>query len=152
MKCVFVVFKSSGVSHSLIFAVIRCTLLIRTRGSSQYKKMSSYQYRNHHVKDTTVLFLTWEYPYLGKTGFILRQGPDRLNVTLSLRGSRGCILCRHMGLHTIYFILDSLRRPNYIYIFETKRHYWSMTLIQRSWPNTPLELGYRWVIAYRTKL
>ena len=41
-------------------------------------KMSSYQYRDHHVKDKTVsptvLSLTWESPYLGKTVFILRQG------------------------------------------------------------------------------
>ena len=42
-------------------------------------KMSSYQYRDPHVKDKTVsptvLSLTWEPPYLGKTVFILRQGP-----------------------------------------------------------------------------
>ena len=41
--------------------------------------MSSYQYRHSHVKDKTVsptvLSLTWESPYLGKTVFILRQGP-----------------------------------------------------------------------------
>ena len=42
-------------------------------------KMPSYQYRDPHVKDKTVsptvLSLTWESPYLGKTVFILRQGP-----------------------------------------------------------------------------
>ena len=42
-------------------------------------KMPSYQYRDSHVKDKTVsptvLSLTWESPYLGKTVFILRQGP-----------------------------------------------------------------------------
>ena len=42
-------------------------------------KMSSYQYRDSHVKDKTVsptvLSLTWESPYLGKTVFILRRGP-----------------------------------------------------------------------------
>ena len=41
-------------------------------------KMSSYQYRDHHVKyktvSPTVLSLTWESPYLGKMVFILRQG------------------------------------------------------------------------------
>ena len=41
--------------------------------------MSSYQYRDSHVKDKTVsptiLSLTWESPYLGKTVFILRRGP-----------------------------------------------------------------------------
>ena len=39
--------------------------------------MSSYQYRDSHVKDKTVsltvLSLTWESPYLGKTVFILRR-------------------------------------------------------------------------------
>ena len=42
-------------------------------------KMLSYQYRDPHVKDKTVsptvLSLTWESPYLGKTVFILRRGP-----------------------------------------------------------------------------
>ena len=49
-------------------------------------KMSSYQYRDPHVKDKTVsptvLSLTWESPYLGKTVFILRRGPD-VALTLS---------------------------------------------------------------------
>ena len=43
------------------------------------KKMLSYQYMDSHVKDETVsptvLSLTWESPYLGKTVFILNQGP-----------------------------------------------------------------------------
>ena len=42
--------------------------------------MPSYQYRDSHVKDKTVsptvLSLTWESPYLGKTVFISRLGPD----------------------------------------------------------------------------
>ena len=42
--------------------------------------MPSYQYRDSRVKDKTVsptvLSLTWESPYLGKTVFILRRGPD----------------------------------------------------------------------------
>ena len=38
-------------------------------------KMLSYQYTDPHVKDKTVLSLPWESPYLGKTVFILRQGP-----------------------------------------------------------------------------
>ena len=42
-------------------------------------KMPSYQYRYSHVKDKTVsptvLSLTWESQYMGKTVFILRQGP-----------------------------------------------------------------------------
>ena len=43
-------------------------------------KLSSYQYRDSHAKDKTVsptvLSLTWESPYLEKTVFILRRGPD----------------------------------------------------------------------------
>ena len=42
-------------------------------------KIPSYQHRDPHVKDKTVsptvLSLTWESPYLGKTVFILRRGP-----------------------------------------------------------------------------
>ena len=42
-------------------------------------KMPSYQYMDSHVKDktvlSTVLSLTWEFPYLGKAVFILRRGP-----------------------------------------------------------------------------
>ena len=45
-------------------------------------KMLSYQYKASHVKDKmvspTVLSLTWESPYLGKTVFILRPGPGSL--------------------------------------------------------------------------
>ena len=51
-----------------------------TPGGHLNIKMPSYQYRHSHVKDKTVsptiLSLTWESPYLGKTVFILRQGPD----------------------------------------------------------------------------
>ena len=39
-------------------------------------KIPSYQYRNPHIKDKTVLSLTSESPYLGKTVFILRWGLD----------------------------------------------------------------------------
>ena len=42
-------------------------------------KITSYQHRDSHVKDktvsSTVLSLTWESPYLGKTVFILRRDP-----------------------------------------------------------------------------
>ena len=45
-------------------------------------KMPSYQYSDSYVKDKTVsptvLSLTWESPYLGKTVFILRWGPGCL--------------------------------------------------------------------------
>ena len=39
-------------------------------------EIPSYQYRNPHIKDKTVLSLTSESPYLGKTVFILRWGLD----------------------------------------------------------------------------
>ena len=56
-------------------------------------KMSSYQYRDSHVKDKTVsptvLSLTWKSPYLGKTFFILRRGPDRV-VSLAVAAVPGC--------------------------------------------------------------
>ena len=42
-------------------------------------KISSYQYRDSHVKDKTVsptiFSLTWESLYLGKMVFILKRGP-----------------------------------------------------------------------------
>ena len=44
-------------------------------GGSLNMKMSSYQYRDPHVNDKTVLSLTWESPYLVKMVFILRWGP-----------------------------------------------------------------------------
>ena len=54
--------------------------LSRTGGRLNIK-MPSYQYRDPHVKDKTVsqtvLSLTWESPHLGKTVFILKQGPGR---------------------------------------------------------------------------
>ena len=49
----------------------------RLTGGRLNIKMPSYQYRNFHVKDKTVsptvLSLTWESPYMGKTVFILRR-------------------------------------------------------------------------------
>ena len=56
-----------------------CAVSIRSPGGWFNIKMSSYQYRDSHVKDKTVsptvLSLTWESPYLGKTVFILNQDP-----------------------------------------------------------------------------
>ena len=49
-------------------------------GGRLNKKDGLTRYGNSHVKDKTVsptvLSLTWESPYLGKTVFILRRGPD----------------------------------------------------------------------------
>ena len=61
-------------------------------------EMSSYQYGDSHVKDKTVsptvLSLTWESSYLGKTVFILRRGPGfccspgSVNATTYIRVAR----------------------------------------------------------------
>ena len=57
---------------------------LKTSGGRLNIKMPSFQHRDTHVKDktvsqpsglATVLSLTWESPYLGKTVFILRWGP-----------------------------------------------------------------------------
>ena len=57
----------------------QCLTCSCTAGGRLNLKMSSYQYRDSHVKgktvSPTVLSLTWESPYLGKTVFILRWGP-----------------------------------------------------------------------------
>ena len=49
-------------------------------GGRLNKKDGLTRYGDSHVKDKTVsptvLSLTWESPYLGKTVFILRRGPD----------------------------------------------------------------------------
>ena len=66
-------------------------------------KMSSYQYRDSHVKDKTVsptvLSLTWESPYLGKTVFILRRGPGQWvnSLTLGMRQWTMSSLVQIMG-------------------------------------------------------
>ena len=60
-----------------VVAVVRLFRYHITWGASQYKyaNMPSYQQRDSHVKDKTVLTLTWESPYLGETIFILLRGP-----------------------------------------------------------------------------
>ena len=56
-----------------------CLVAAKKPGGHLNIKMSSYQYRDSHVKDKTVsptaLSLTWESPYLGRMVFILRWGP-----------------------------------------------------------------------------
>ena len=57
-------------------------------------KMPSYQYRDSHAKDKTisptVLSLTWESPYLGKTVFILRWGSGIFLLLLWLNRNLQC--------------------------------------------------------------
>ena len=59
-------------------------------GGRPNMKMSSYQYRDPHAKDKTVslLSLTWESPYMGKTVFILRQVPS---------ADKWQYICKHMA-------------------------------------------------------
>ena len=63
----------------ILLAIMISYHLSGTRGRLNIK-MSSFQYGDSHVKDKTVsptvLSLTWESPYLGKTVFTLRQGSD----------------------------------------------------------------------------
>ena len=69
--------------HSIWEIIISsvCTHIFRVEsaGGRHDIKMPFYQYRDSHVKDKTVtptvLSLTWESPYLGKTVFIWRWGP-----------------------------------------------------------------------------
>ena len=52
-------------------------------GAVSIKKMSSYQYRNPHVKirqSRDRLIFNMGIPYLGKTVFILRQGPALFSI------------------------------------------------------------------------
>ena len=72
--CYFLLFLFPTIVHHNFFSEI-------TWGRLNIK-MPSYQYRHSHVKDKTVsptvLSLTSESPYLGKTVFLLRRGPDLL--------------------------------------------------------------------------
>ena len=68
-------------------------------------KMSSYQYRDPHVKDKTVsptvLSLTWESPYPGKTVFILNRGADGYGLWLCRRQMHGTCnvdACMHLRI------------------------------------------------------
>ena len=69
--------------------------------------MSSYQYRDSHVKDKTVsptvLSLTWESPYLGKAVFILKRGPV-------LSGSDNWIPGCQSLIHSYLVILSTNQR------------------------------------------
>ena len=64
------------------------TILREDQGGCLNIKLPSYRYRDIHVKDKTVsptvLSLTWESPYMGKTVIILGQSPGPLYPTQSL--------------------------------------------------------------------
>ena len=73
-------------------------------------KMPSYQYRDCHVKDKkvspTVLSLTWESPYLGKTVFILRWGPESQRHIFSTHCCSQC--ANHLAMAHLSKILLSM--------------------------------------------
>ena len=67
---------------SLSCHCVCCSVILSNSWGRLNIDMSSYQYRDPHVKDKTVspvLSLIWESPYLGKTVFILRRGPGLLD-------------------------------------------------------------------------
>ena len=75
-------FVKIAVNQAIETVSIMAPKLLGEQGDSGGRlniKMPSYQYRDSHVKDktvsSTVLSLTWESPYPGKTVFILRGGP-----------------------------------------------------------------------------
>ena len=83
--------------------------------------MSSYQYRDSHVKDKTVsptvLSLTWESPYLGNTVFILRRGPgpwtenDR-TLPSNLHGEPGFNIWVHSAVSALTEVHHESRATN----------------------------------------
>ena len=91
-------------------------------------KMSSYQYRDPNVKykmvSPTVLSLTWESPYLGKTVFILRRGPEVCGFPIfclphlgahrgvrHMAGKMGLAYKRHPGVEVPGLITNGERTP-----------------------------------------
>ena len=115
-------------------------------------KMLSYQYRDSHVKDKTVsptvLFLTWESPYLGKTVFILRRGPGALcnighpsethfklksrEVSFAHNPARGCSIVFAQSTS----VIPSCSLQNFKTVGQLKRMLWTSEL---SWD---LSLGW----------
>ena len=71
----------NGISRMIASTTSQESPEFQSTGGRLNKKMQSYQCRDAHVKDktvsSTVLSLTWESPYLGKTVFILRRGLGR---------------------------------------------------------------------------
>ena len=82
-------------------------------------KMSSYQYRNPHVKDKTVsptvLSLKWESPYLGKTVFILRRSPGSYPInSLKLEDAYMCLFWVKILIYALREILQYCMRYHII--------------------------------------
>ena len=88
--------NSINLTHIFHDTFISSSATKRQTGGWINKKISSCQYRKSHVKDKTVsptvLSLTWESPYLGKTVFILRRGPDSIPKAKMGRWNRSCII------------------------------------------------------------
>ena len=82
--------------------------------------MSSYQYSDSHVKDKTVsptvLSLTWESPYLGKTVFILRRGPELYWAVYDLMMVADALVlkrCQALRIHYNDFTVTILAHESY---------------------------------------
>ena len=97
-------------------------------------KMLSYQYKDSHVKDKTVsqtvLSLTWESPYLGKTVFILRWCPDGYEVMSyhehigEVFGSTAAQTADKFDLDPAWFILWSMKYINLHFQFRWRWRRW----------------------------
>ena len=80
--------------------------------------MSSYQHNDSHVEDKTVsptvLSLTWEFPYLGKTVFILRRGPESSQTIVT---AEALITHQHMYMCMCMYMYMYMHMHMYIYVY-----------------------------------
>ena len=89
-------------------------------------KMSSYQHNDSHVEDKTVsptvLSLTWEFPYLGKTVFILRRGPESSQTIVTAEAlithQHMCMcMCMCMYMYMYMYMYMHMHMHMYIYVY-----------------------------------
>ena len=93
---------------------------VKYPGGRLNKKDGLTRYGNSNVKDKTVsptvLSLTWESPYLGKTVFILRRGPDSSWIlNQGVKPVLGGLIRRHFLIHICQrkcFNLDEKKIPD----------------------------------------
>ena len=113
----------------------------KTSGGRLKLKMPSYQYKDSHVKNKTVLptaaSLTWEFPYMGKTVLYWDGAqishPNGQSIGCPSRASKYCVIrwlnciwCgyRHLQYHLIiaYLIYDIWNCP-YDWLFPSESHF-----------------------------
>ena len=90
--------------------------------------MSSYQHNDSHVEDKTgsptVLSLTWEFPYLGKTVFILGRGPESSQTIVT---AEALITHQHMYMcmcmYMYMYMYMYMHMHMYIYVYLCKSMY-----------------------------